>query len=123
MPTDLSEVDTQGVNLVFSDNLEGTEFRLKEPAVYEAEEVRDQTGQDIPEFGDWLPVETDREENTWLVALGELVGELQDLANPVGVELVITRCEKSGPKQTDPYEINVEVLDGDEKQAGLNTGP
>mgnify|MGYP006928068156 CR=1 FL=1 len=40
MPTDLSEAQTGGVDLLFADDLQGTVFELRETAVYDAEEVR-----------------------------------------------------------------------------------
>lgn len=118
MPTDLSEAQTGGVDLLFADDLQGTEFKLREASVYEAEEVRKEVDTDIPKFGNWMPVVTD-DGDGWIVALGELVEELQQYENPLAVDLEVTRCQKSGTKQTDPYEINVEVVDGDSQQAGL----
>lgn len=118
MPTDLSEAQTGGVNLLFADDLQSTVFQLREAVVYEAEEVREEVDTDIPKFGKWMPVETD-DGDGFIVALGELVEELQQYENPVGLTFEVTRCEKSGSKQTDPYEVNLEVEDGDPQQAGL----
>jgi len=118
MPTELSEAQTGGVDLLFADDLEGTEFQLREASVYESEEVREEVGGDIPQFGKWMPVETSGSDG-WIVALGELVEGLQTYENPMGVTFKVTRCEKSGNKQTDPYEINIEVTDGDIRQTSL----
>jgi len=127
MPTDLSDVDTSGTELWFSDDVEGKTFILRELAVYEAAEVRDETDTEVPEFGRWFPVtvldedgEIDR--NGWLVAVGELIEELQDLApDPTAVEWQVTRMEKSGPEQTDPYEVNIEPEESpDDKQSSLS---
>jgi len=118
MPVDLKDAQTGGVDLLFADDLHGTEFELREEAVYTAEEVREKIDNDIPEFGKWMPVST-RNGDGWAVALGELVEELQSYENPSGVTYEITRCDKSGPRQTDPYEVNVEVLEGDLAQTGL----
>jgi hypothetical protein len=127
MPTDLSDVDTSGTELWFSDDVEGKTFILRELAVYEAAEVRDETDTEVPEFGRWFPVtvlnedgEIDR--NGWLVAVGELIEELQDLApDPTVVEWQVTRMEKSGPEQTDPYEVNIEPEESpDDKQSSLS---
>lgn len=118
MPTDLDEAQTGGVDLLFADDLSGTEFELREAAVYEAEEVRQEVDTDIPKFGNWMPVITE-DGDGWIVALGELVEELQTYENPMGLQLKVTRCEKSGTKQTDPYEVNIEVVDGDTQQTGL----
>jgi hypothetical protein len=118
MPTDLSDAETGGIDLLFADDLSGTVFELRESAVYEAEEVREDVDGDIPKFGRWLPVETE-DGDGWAVALGELVEELQRVENPLDVTFEVTRCEKSGTADTDPYEVNVEVVDGDTKQTGL----
>lgn len=118
MPTDLSEAQTGSIDLYFADDLEGETFFLQDSAVYEAEEVRDEIGGEVPKFGRWLPVhEADQDGQThgsgWIVAVGELVEELQALAvDPVEVPWTVTACRKSGPDQTDPYEVNVEDHDG-----------
>lgn len=118
MPTNLDDYETGGTELLFADDLEGTQFTLRDLAVYEAEEVRSEVGGDVPKFGNWLPIETDDGE-AWCVAVGELVEELKRYENPAAVTLEVTRCEKSGTGQTDPYEVNVESIDGDTRQAGL----
>jgi len=118
MPVDLDEAQTGGVDLLFADDLEGTEFELREAAVYEAEEVREEVDGDIPKFGKWMPVKT-ADGDGWAVALGEFVEELQSYENPMGVSFEVTRCEKSGDKQTDAYEVNVEPAGGDLKQTSL----
>jgi hypothetical protein len=118
MPTDLSDHETGGIDLLFADDLSGEQFELREAAVYEAEEVREDVDGDIPKFGNWMPV-TRNEGDGWVVALGELVEELQQFENPLGLSYRVTRCEKSGSEQTDPYEVNVEVVDGDPQQSGL----
>lgn len=119
MPTDLKEHETGGIDVLFADDLPGTTFRLREASVYEADEVRDETGTDIPKFGNWMPVTLEDGTDGWMVALGELVEELQRLENASAVTCTITRCEKSGPKQTDPYEVNVEIETGDVDQGRL----
>jgi len=118
MPVDLSEAQTGGVDLLFADDLSGTEFELREASVYQAEEVQEEVDGDIPKFGKWMPVVTN-DGDGWIVALGELVEELQTYENPMGVTFNVTRCEKSGTKQTDPYEVNIEAVDGDLQQTGL----
>lgn len=119
MPTDLADHETGGIEVLFADDLPGTTFSLRESAVYEADEVRDETGTEIPKFGTWMPVSLDDGTDGWMVALGELVEELQRLENASAVECTVTRCEKSGSKQTDPYEVNVEIASGDVKQGSL----
>jgi len=119
MPTDLSEHETGGIDVLFADDLPGTTFTLRELAVYEAEEVREETQTDVPKFGNWMPVTLDDGTEGWMVALGELVEELQQFENAKAVTCTVTRCEKTGTKQTDPYEVNVEIEDGDSQQTGL----
>jgi hypothetical protein len=129
MPTDLQDVDTSGIELFFADNLEGETFYLRSASVYEAEEVREETGTETPEYGRWFPVHGATEDGEtdgvtgWAVALGELVQEMQNApGNPVEIPWTVTRCEKSGPEQTDPYEVNVVFHGGrDDEQAGLDS--
>lgn len=109
MPTDLDEVTTGGASLIFPDDAEGVRFRLREASVYDADEVREQLGQDddgTPAYGRWLPVEIE-EEDCWLNAPGEVIEELQHIEAEPGEVLEITRLEKSGNKETDPFEANV----------------
>jgi hypothetical protein len=107
--------------------LEGETFCLRESAVYEAAEVREETDTDTPEFGDWVPVTPvhkngdDRGHDGWAVAVGELIECLQQSdADLTTVPFTITRCQKSGSAQTDPYEVSMDVhSDADERQTGL----
>lgn len=108
MPTNLDEASTGGSELVFASDLQGTVFKLAEAAVYDADEVRDELGdEDTPAFGRWLPVEVSDGE-AWLNAVGELVEELQDAEAESGDGFQVTRCQKSGSEETDPYEVNLE---------------
>ena len=118
MPEDIDEVNTGGDTLVFADELRGTVFRLRESAVYKAEEVQGQLGQDVPRFGRWLPATTKDAGECWLVGLGELIDELQAIQDPTAGYYEVTRCEKSGPADQDPYEINVEAV-SDADQTGI----
>jgi hypothetical protein len=115
MPTNLEDASTGSDDLYFADDLSGIEFKLREAAVYDADEVSDDG--EVPEFGRWLPATVD-DRDCWLVAVGELVSELQRYEDTVGVTFAITRCEKSGTRQTDPYEVNVEQA-GDTGQSRL----
>lgn len=128
MPTDLSDVDTSGTELWFSDDVEGKTFVLREKSLFEAAEVRDETDSDVPEFGRWFPVtllgdDGQRDREGFVVAVGELIEDLQDMQpDPGAVGWTVTRMEKSGPKQTDPYEVNVEPVESpDKKQSSLNS--
>lgn len=115
---DLHEAQTGGLNLLFTDELESTEFRLLEAKLLDAEEVRDAIGAETPEFGRWLPVETADDGEGYAVAPGELIEELQRLEAEAGEEFIVTRCEKSGYDDTSPYEVNLERL-SDEDQNRL----
>jgi len=121
MPTDLSEAQTGGVDLLFADDLQGTVFQMSEASVYEAKEVRESVdgNTDVPKFGKWIPVETDDGE-AFAVAVGELIEELQRFENPLAVTVEVTRCEKSGTDETAPYEVNLETVEGDAAQSGLD---
>lgn len=114
----LHEAQTGGVNLLFSDELEGTAFRLTEATLYDAEAVREELESDTPEYGRWLPVETEDDGEGFAVAPGELIEELQRLEAEPGEEFVVTRCQKSGNGESDPYEVNCERL-SDEDQDRL----
>ena len=127
MPTDLSDVDTSGTELWFSDDAEAKTFILREPSVYEAAEVREEMETDVPEFGRWFPVTVQGDNGQpgrdgFLVAVGELIEELQQMKpDPTAVGWTVTRMEKSGPAQTDPYEVNLEAEESpDDKQLSLN---
>lgn len=116
MPTDLEEVDTGGLNLLFTDELEGIEFKLRAPSVWDAEEVREELDAETPQYGRWLPVETDRDGRGFAVAPGEMLEELQRIGASAGTIVEVTRCRKSGSGETDPYEVNVEtVTEGQQK--------
>lgn len=119
MPTDIADAETGGTDLIFADDVSGTVFQLREGLVYEADEVREKEGGDIPKFGKWLPV-TANGTDSYMVAVSELVEELQVVENPMGLTFKVTRCEKSGSNDTDPYHVNVEVQDGDPNQSGLD---
>lgn len=105
---------------MFTEDLSGTVFIVAELAVYEAEEVREELGQDddgTPAFGRWIPAEIDGDIH-WLAAPGELIEELQRIDPEVGDVIEVTRCVKSGDRQTDPYEVNLSVK-SDGQQTGL----
>lgn len=118
MPEDLSDVETGGIELYFSDELEGETFYLRSAHVYEADEVQKETKSDVPRFGKWLPVHlADKDGQVhgtgWVVGLSELIDELQQAeSDPVEFPWTVTRAEKSGEQQTDTYEVNIEIWDG-----------
>lgn len=106
MPEKLSE-SVMGVELVFPSDATGTVFTLTENAVYGAEEVRDETGTDTPQYGKWLPVEIEGRE-AYLNAPAELREELVDHEAQPGEVFEVTRMAQSGSDPSDPYEVNVE---------------
>lgn len=116
---DLDDANTGNDTLLFADDLPGTAFRLREASVYDAEEVRDELGGDVPRFGRWLPVVTDAEDAAWMVGLGELIEELQAVEDATAGTYRVTRCEQSGSGEQDPYEVNVEPVE-DSAQTGLD---
>jgi len=119
MPEDLSEIDAGGTDVIFpNDQPTGLRFSLRETKRYTADEVRDEIGGDVPEFGDWFPIEKAGGEEAFLGSVGELVEELQRVENPVAVTFEVTRWTKSGTDQTAPYEVVLEV-EGDTSQDSL----
>lgn len=111
----LHEAQTGGLNLLFPDELESIEFRLTDVTLLDADEVRDEIESDTPEFGRWIPVETEDGEG-FASAPGELVEELQRLEAEAGEEFTVTRCQKSGNAESDPYEVNVERLSEEDQK-------
>lgn len=116
MPQDLHEASTGGPSLVFAGDATGVRFRLREVSLYEAAEVADEIGNDPdegpPSFGRWLPVEVE-DDDAWMVAPGEMVEELQRQEAEAGEKYEVTRCQKAGSQETDPYEVNLEELSDD----------
>lgn len=118
MPENLHEASTGGPSLVFAGDAKGVRFRLREVALYSAEETAEELGNDPdegpPQFGRWLPIQAE-DEDAWMVAPGELVEELQRLEAEAGELFEVTRCQKSGNRETDPFEVNLERLSDDEQ--------
>lgn len=106
MPEKLSE-SVMGVELVFPSDATGTVFKLDEDAVYAAEEVRDETGTDTPQYGKWLRVEVDGRE-AFLNAPAELREELVNHEAKPGEIFEVTRMAQPGTDPSAPYEVNVE---------------
>lgn len=121
MPEDLDDARTGASTLYFADDLPDLEFQLLEAVVYDAEEVRDITGDDNPQFGRWLSVAVGDDDECWLVAVGELIQELQHANASAGDRYKVTRCEKSGADETDPYEVNLEDLNKFKDQQSLDS--
>lgn len=122
MPTEIENTPTGAEGFIFPDELQGVSFLLVEDAVYTAYEVREELhdgsaidedheaaaeGQ-TPAYGRWLRADvTGRDDEQWIAAPGELIEELQTWDDPTGGRLMVSRCEKSGPAESDPYEVNV----------------
>lgn len=115
MPRDANPNAGQTTELVFTDGLEGTVFSIpRTPAIYTAEEVREATDNDVPEFGDWLKVRLPQlDEDGWLVAVSELEQWVAKTENVTAGTYEVTKCEKTGTAQTDPYEVQVETITND----------
>lgn len=122
MPTDLAESVTGDVELVFPDNAPGKQYRLRESAVYDAVEVRDEIGagdDDVPQFGHWLPVTIlDRDETGFLNAPSELRQELVSAEAEAGDEFRVEFLEQRGNGPSDPYSASIEMVT-DTDQASL----
>lgn len=115
MPTDLSEASTGSGELVFPDDAPGKQYRLREQAVYDAEEVRDEIGnRDVPRYGRWLPVENG-DGPGWLSAPSALIEELQRDGFENGSVFEIVTMEQTGPDPSDPYRVEVRAVDDSEQ--------
>lgn len=106
-----------GGELVFGGELEGTTFRLLKDQLYSND---DDELPDVPAnesvHGNWIQASTERHDEVYLYAPGELIAELQDFAAEEGDVFEVTRCVKSGPDQTDPYEVNLDELEADQER-------
>lgn len=115
MPTDLAEAASSGATeLIFPDDATRYEYRLREGQVYDAEEVRGEIGNsDVPQWGNWLPVEIEDGE-AWLNAPSQLITELVEIGIEPGHRWTVDRLEKTGSRQSDPYEVELSVHDEDQ---------
>lgn len=124
MPTNLNDVETGGVPLIFPENMEGARWRLKSLEVHSALEVREdeyddplEDGEDAeeegqpPAYGRWLPVDVEGDEG-WVNCPKELIDDLQALDPSKGEVFEVTRVDQ-GSRPTDPYEINLERRSND----------
>lgn len=113
MPTRLDEsLAGNGTELVFPDEATDRQYRLRELAVYDAEEVRDDLGDsDVPKFGSWLPVTLpDRDgEEAWLCAPSSVRQQLVTREVTEADTFTITGLEKSGTRESDPYRAEIDV--------------
>lgn len=109
---------TPGGNLVFPSELSGTTFRLVEETLYSAEEAAEEPSVDgEPQYGNWLLVHVAEDSSeSFMTAPGELVQELQRLEAEPGEVFTVTRCQKSGSNQSDPYEVNMEEASDEDQE-------
>lgn len=114
MATDLSEVETGSIEVTFATDVEpGTEFRLREAKVYEADEIENE----VPKYGKWIPVHIYGQDG-FLQAVSGLIQELQRYENPLAGPFHVESWSKSGTKDHSPYEVELEP-GFDPSQAGL----
>lgn len=97
-----------GGDYLFASNLSGIEFRLLSDEIIEADELE----HDL--HGNWLEVATEGFDSGHIAGVGELIEELQRLEAEPGDVFEVTRCKKSGPRDTDPYEVNLEAVEPDQ---------
>lgn len=121
MPTSIDDTATGAEGFLFPDDLEGQAFTVLEDAVYTAFEVRESEYEEpieedyeaanegqVPAFGRWLIVDVPGlDDPQWMIAPGELIEELQTYDDPTGARLRVASLRKSGPDESDPYEVNV----------------
>ena len=122
MPEDLEDSVTGTTELVFPDDATGT-YRLQERSVYAAEEVRVELDADIPQYGQWMPVEMlETGEEAWLNAPSALRSRLVEASIRPGERFEIVTVEKRGREQSDPYRVELAYpdRDADETQASLS---
>lgn len=106
-----------GGELVFGGELQGTEFRLLDLKLYSND---NDDKPDVPAndsvHGNWLKARTEKHDEVFIYAPGELIEELQQYGAEEGDAYEVTRCKKSGPGQTDPYEVNVAEIEPDQER-------
>lgn len=110
MPTDLDQSVSGSTELVFPDDAPRQKYRLRERSVYDAEEVRDDLGGDMPKYGTWIPVEMvtgTGNEDAYLTAPSSLRSHLVEDDIRVGELFRIESMRKTGTEQSDPYRVNI----------------
>jgi hypothetical protein len=117
MPREANPNAGASATLIFSDELEGTVFEPQTAQMYEAEEVREIEGTDVPEFGSWVRATINGEGDGWIVGLAQLERWLATDYNGAGVYEIVD-SHKTGSSPEDPYELDIEAIEGKE-QTGL----
>jgi hypothetical protein len=123
MPENLSDSVTGAVELIFPDDATDEPYSLRELAVYDAEEVRDEMGTDIPQYGSWLPIEMDDGDEAWLTAPSQLRQKLVNQDAKPGERFIIDRMVKDGRDPSTPYQVELtfpERATSDDRQTGLS---
>lgn len=123
MPQDLTDSVSGSTELVFPDGATGR-YRLRERSVYDADEVREELGGDVPKYGSWLPVEIpDTGADAWLTAPSQLRAALVEDEIRTGELFEIVTMTKTGHELSDPYRVQIEYpdRDGTARQSGLSS--
>lgn len=78
--------------------------------VYTAEEVREELGTEQPEYGDWIKVDLmmDQDKPAFAAAPSQLRKLIRD-ARPEKGDLLQVNSVERGPKQHDPYEMDMKL--------------
>jgi hypothetical protein len=114
----LDESVTGSTELVFPDDTDGETYRLRELNVYGAEEVRDDIGGDVPQYGSWLPVTVlETGEEAWLTAPSRLRKVLVENDLDTGERFTIVKMTKPGTDQSNPYRVQVTFPDRETEPA------
>jgi len=110
----LDESVSGSTELVFPDDTDGEEYCLLESNVYSAEEVRDELGGDVPQYGSWLKVHIqETERDGWLTAPTDLRSGLVEASIETGEVFRIETMRKRGSDQSDPYLVDLSFPDRD----------
>lgn len=123
MPEDLANSVSGSTELVFPDDARG-QYSLRERSVYDAEEVRTELGGDVPQYGSWIPVDDEETgDEAWLTAPSQLRTELVEKEIKIGELFEIEKMEKTGRKQSDPYRVELTMLDRESVPEDQNALP
>lgn len=115
MKRELADSVSGSTELVFPDDSTGKTYSLRDLKVWEAGDVSEELGGDIPEYGDWLPVILEETgEEAFLIAPGHLRKTLVNEEIEAGERFVIGSMEKQGRDQSSPYRVTVSYPDREE---------
>jgi hypothetical protein len=112
MPTDLTDSVSGTTELIFPDDSTGSTYRLRELVVFEAEEVRDELGGEVPQYGSWVPVTVEETgEEAYLTAPAQLRNELVNSDVTEDERFEIVKMRKEGRDQSSPYQVSIDFPD------------